>query len=199
MSSVLSLAVVGCVVVAEAQSKFPLKVDIDVSTKRENKNIGAGKDGQARVEQVQVRVKIHKSGGQPYTKPIHGELYVIGKQIQTGYYAVIDVQKGSGVFSKENDNSFEYKSPFYSLPRTSGNINVGGTYETYLVVVTDEEGNIIGTRCGRSISDKGIAFIRELGSETLFDRDGNVIGKLENPGKAFKKAVPAAVNPGNDD
>jgi hypothetical protein len=193
IKGLLSVAIVGCVLSANAQTKFPLKVDIDVSTKRSKINIGAGNQGEAKVEQVQVIVKIHKSSGQPWTEPISAELYVIGKQIHTGYFGIIDVQKGSGTFSKENDNSFEYKSPFYALGKTSGNINVGGVYETYLVVVTDAAGKIIDTRCGRSISDEGIAFIRELGPMTLFDRDGNVIGKVENPGQAFKKAVPAAV------
>ena len=120
-------------------------------------------------------------------------------QRDTGHYGIIDVQKGSGTFDKENDNSFKYTSPMYALGRTSGNINVGGTYETYLVVITDHTGKIVATRCGRSIKDEGIAFIRELGPKTLFDRDGNVIGKVEQPGKAFRAAVPAAVDPGDDD
>ena len=184
---------------AKAKPKFPLRVSIDVSTKRHTRNIGAGSEGEAKVQQVQVIVRIRKSGGQPWTEPVSAELYVIGKQIQTGYYGIIDVQKGTGTFSKENDNTFEYKSPFYSLGRTSGNINVGGSYETYLVVVTDAEGNIVDTRCGRSISDEGIAFIRELGPKTLFDRDGNILGKVEESGAAFRAAVPAAVDPGDDD
>jgi hypothetical protein len=33
---------------------------------------------------------------------------------------------------------------------------------------------------------------------TLFDRDGNVVGKVENPGQAFKRAVPAATFQSND-
>lgn len=199
MKTFLGVVMLGSVVTVSSAAQFPLRVDIDVSTKRDTKNIGAGSDGEARVEKVQVIVKIRKSGGQPWTKPVSAELYVIGKQIQTGNLAIIDVQKGTGVFSKENDNSFYYKSPFYSLGRTSGNINVGGVYETYLVVVTDDEGNIVATRCGRAIKDKGIAFIRELGPMTMFDRDGNVLGKLEDPGAAFKLAVPAAVDPGDDD
>ncbi len=194
--SVLCFAVLGSVVAAEAQTKFPLRVDVDVSTKRSKQTIGAGIDGEAKVENVQLIVKIRKSSGQPWDEPITAELYVIGKQLQTGYYGIIDVKKGSGKFDKENDNSFRYESPMYPIGRTSGNINVGGTYETYLVVVTDHEGNIVTTRSGRAIKDEGIAFIRELGPKTLFDREGNVIGKVENPGEAFKKAIPSATNRG---
>jgi hypothetical protein len=192
-------AVLASVFAAEANTKFPLRVDVDVSTKRSRKNIGAGKEGEAKVEQVQVIVKVRKSSGQPWEEPIGAELYVIGKQVHTGNLGIIDVQKGSFTFDKENDNSFKYESPMYTLGKTSGNINVGGVYETYLVVITDQEGNIVDTRCGRSIEDKGIDFIRKLGPKTMFDRDGNVLGELENPGEAFKKAVPAAVHPGDDD
>ncbi len=187
----LSAVVMGAVVAAEAQ--FPLKVDIDVSTKRSTKQIGAGDDGNARVENVQVRVKVRKSGGQAYTDPLNIELYVIGKQIHTGYYGIIDVVKKEFNFTKENDNTFEFKSQMYALPRTDGNINVGGTYETYLVVVTDKDGKIIDTRSGRVIKEKGIAFIREMGPKTLFDRDGNVVGKIDPNASAVKKAIPAAV------
>lgn len=197
IKGLLGIAVMGSVLAAEAQTKFPLKVDIDVSTKRSKRTIGAGDDGEAKVEQVQVIVKIRKSSGQPWPDPVTAELYVIGKQIQTGYYGIIDVKKGSGVFNKDDDNSFKYTSPMYSLGRTSGNINVGGIYETYLVVVTDHNGKIIDTRCGRHIEDKGIAFIRELGPDTLFDRDGNVVGKIDGKGDAFKKAIPAAVSTGD--
>ncbi len=198
IKGLLSIAVVGCVLAASAQSKFPLKVDIDVSTKRNTKNIGAGSSGEAKVENVQVRVKIRKAGGQPYEDQLTAELYVIGKQIHTGYFGIIDVVKKEFNFTKENKNTFEFASKMYPLGRTSGNINVGGTYETYLVVIVDKAGKIIDTRSGRVIKERGIAFIRELGPRTLFDRDGNVIGTLEDPGKAFKKAVPAAVRSDDD-
>lgn len=192
VKGLLGVVVMGAVLTAEAQ--FPLKVDIDVSTKRSNKQIGAGDEGSAKVENVQVLVKIKKAGGQAYTEKLTTELYVIGKQIHTGNLGIIDVVKEDFYFTKENDNSYTLKSKMYALGRTDGNINVGGKYETYLVVLVDKDGKIIATRSGRVIKEKGIAFIRELGPKTLFDRDGNVIGKIENPGKDFKKAVPAAVH-----
>ena len=194
--SLLSFAVVGCVAVASA-AEFPLKVDIDVSTKRSTKQIGAGSSGEAKVENVQCRVKIRKAGGQPYEGQLTAELYVIGQQIQTGYYGIIDVDKRDFTFTPENENIFEFKSKMYAIGKTSGNINVGGKYETYLLVIVDEAGEIIETRSGRSIGEKGIALIRTMGPMTLFDRDGNVIGKVENPGAAFKAAVPAATFQGD--
>ncbi len=187
----LGVAVMGAVVAAEAA--FPLRVDIDVSTKRSTKQVGAGDDGEVKMEQVQVRVKIRKSGGQPYTEPLNVELYVIGKQIQTGYFGIIDVVKKEFNFTKENDNTFEFKTQMYALPRTSGNINVGGTYETYLVIITDKDGKTIDTRSGRVIREEGVALIREMGKHTLFDRDGNVVGKIDPNASAVKRAAPAAV------
>lgn len=189
---ILSAALLGSIVAANAQTEFPLRVDIDVNAKTSRKSIGAGSGGEAKIEQVQVSVKIRQAGGQLYTKPLKAELYVIGKQIQTGYYGIIDVINKDFTFSQEGERTFEFQSQMYALGRTSGNINVGATYETYLVVVADDTGKIVDTRSGRIIREKGIAFIRELGPMTLFDRDGNVVGKVENPGEAFKRAVPAA-------
>jgi hypothetical protein len=197
ISGLLGIVVMGCVVATSAQTVFPLRVDMDVSTKRHRKNIGAGRNGEAKVEQLQVRVKIHKSPGQPYTDPLTAELYVIGRQIHTGYFGIIGVVNKEFTFSKENDNSFEFMSPMYAIGRTSGNINVGGKYETFLLVVVDKDKKIVDTRSGRVIREKGINIIRTWGPGTLFDRDGNVAGHVKEKNKAFKKAIPAAVSGGH--
>lgn len=196
IKGLLSVAVVGCVVASSARADFPLRVDIDVNAKRTRKSIGAGIDGEAKVERIQCKVKIRKAGGQPYKGQLTAELYVIGEQIQTDYYGIIGVVKKDFTFTKENDNTFEFTSPMYSVAKTSGNINVGGKYVTYLLVVVDADGKIVDSRSGRSIRDKGIALIRTLGPKTLFDENGNVMGKAD--GSAVKKAIPAAVNPGDD-
>ena len=196
--TILCVAVLGSAIAASAETKFPLRVSIDVSARRSKTNIGAGRSGEAKTETVTVRVRVRKSSSQPWEHPVGVELFVIGKKVHTGHYGIIDVKKGEFKFTRENDNSFEYVSPAYTLGRTSGNINVGGQYETYLVVITDHNGEIVDYRCGRAIKEQGIAFIRELGPQTLFDRDGNVIGKIENPGEAFKEAIPAATFDGSD-
>ncbi len=192
----VGVAMVGCVLATSVQAAFPLQLDIDVRTKRDTRSVGAGSGGEAKVQQISLTVKIRKSVGQAYTKPLTAELYVIGQQIQTGYYGIIGVVKKQFTLSKENDNTFEFSSPGYMVGKTTGNINVGGKYETYLVVVSDEDGNIIETRSGRNISEKGIEFIRKLGPKTLFDRDGNVVGSAD--GSAFRKAIPAAVSVSDD-
>ena len=183
-------AVVGSVVAVDA---FPLRVDIDVSTKRDTKQIGAGDSGEVKRESVIVKVKVRKSGGDVPEGKLSGELYVIGKQIHTGNYGIIDVVKKEFELLKENDYTAEYVSPSYVLGRTEGNIDVGGKYETYLVVVSGPDGEIIDYRSGRHISEKGVAFIRTLGKDTMFDKDGNVLGQLENKGEALKVAIPAAM------
>jgi hypothetical protein len=182
-----------------AAGAFPLKVDIDVSTKRTNRQIGAGASGEAKIQNVNLKVKIRRSGGDIPEGKLSAELYVIGKQIHTGNYGIMDVKKGEFELLKENNYEFIYESPTYTLGRTDGNINVGGRYETYLVVVSGPDGEIIDWRSGRALRDEGVAFIRELGPKTMFDRNGNVVGELENPGEAFKAAVPAAVDPGGGD
>ena len=192
----LGVAVIGGMVASSVRADFPLRVDIDVNAKRSRKSIGAGSDGEAKVEKIQCFVKIRKSGGQPYKGKLTAELYVIGEQIHTDYYGIIGVFKEDFTFTKENKNTFEFTSPMYSVAKTSGNIDVGGKYVTYLLVVVDANGKIVDTRSGRNIRDEGIALIRTLGPKTLFDEDGNVMGKAD--GSAVKKAIPAAVNPGND-
>ncbi|MDZ8119292.1 hypothetical protein [Pontiella agarivorans] len=196
--AVLGFTALAAVSTSLAESKFPMRVDIDVSSKTRMEKMGAGMDGEVKVEKVQLRVKVRKSGGSNSADPVTAELYVIGKQLQTGYYGVIDVIKQEHHFDSKNDNSFEFESKMYSLPRTSGNVNVGGTYETYLVVIADKDGAVIDARSGRHIKDKGIAFIRELGPKTLFDRDGNVIGKFKPNREGFSAAAAAAMNPGNN-
>ncbi len=198
IKGLLGVAVMGSVLAASAQNVFPLKVDVDVSTKRSTKQIGAGDEGSASVENVQVLVKVRKDGGQAYTEKLTAELYVIGKQIQTGYLCIIDVVKEDFYFTKENKHTYKFTSKSYALGKTDGNINVGGKYETYLVVIVDKDGKTIATRSGRIIRERGIAFIREQGPETLFDRDGNVIGKLKHSGQAFEKAVPIAIRVDNN-
>lgn len=195
MKGFLSVVIVGCVLATSVHADFPLRLDIDVRTKRDRRNIGSGSNGSAKIEQVAVTVKIRKSGGQPYTKPLTAELYVIGRQIHTGYYGIIGVVKKEFTLLQDKDYTYEFTSPMYSIGQTSGNVNVGGTYETYLVVVVDENGKVIETRSGRSISEEGIAFIREQGPKTLFDRDGNVVGTAD--GSAFKRAAPAALSTSN--
>jgi hypothetical protein len=195
MKSLLGIAVMGAVVAAIAQTTFPLRVTIDVNTKRHRQEIGAGAQGSAVVERVQVNVSIRQKGGQLYTEPLSAELYVIGRQVHTGYYGIIDVVKEGFTFSQDQDRTFEFSSKNYRLGRTDGNINVGAVYETFLVVLVDSKGEIVDTRSGRSIGEKGVALIREMGPLTLFDRDGNVVGKVEDPGEAFRRAAPAAVSP----
>ena len=106
---------------------------------------------------------------------------------------IIDVQKGEFELLKENQYTAEYTSPPYTLGTTGGNINAGGKYETYLVVISGPDGNVISHRSGRSIKDEGVALIRTMGKETMFDRDGNILGQLENKGEALKVAIPAAM------
>lgn len=196
IKGLLGVALIGSTVMAQAQTTFPLRMDIDVSARRNTRNIGAGRDGQARVENVSLRVRIRRSSGSPHSEPLKTEVYVIGRQTHTGYFGIIDVVKKDFNFAEER--LFEFTTREYALGRTSGNINVGGVYETFLVVITDADGKILETRSGRVIGEKGIDLIREMGPSTLFDRDGNVVGKVDNKNSAFKKAVPAATNPGSD-
>jgi len=65
-------------------------------------------------------------------------------------------------------------------------------------VVVDANGKIVATRSGRSIKEEGIAKIRQFGPMTIFDREGNVLGKADGEQNAFKRATPAAVSGDNN-
>lgn len=183
MRGLLGIAVLGCILGAHGQSAVPLQLHIDVSNRNITRQIESGDSGQDKVERVSVVVTVRKSGGGDSADLLNLELYVIGKQIETGYYGIIDVVKEPFTFSKDPDNEFSYTSKEYGLPRTGGivdvdSVDVGGIYKTYLVVISDKDGNIIDTSCGRAIKQKSIDLIREFGPMTLFDRDGNVVGKV---------------------
>lgn len=193
LRSLLGAVLMGSAAAAKDQADFPLRMDIDVSARRNTQNIGAGREGEAKVERVSLRIRVRQASSSPHSDPLQAEIYVIGRQIQTGYFGIIDVVKKDFDFSEER--VCEFSTGEYALGRTSGNINVGGTYETFLVVITDADGKILETRSGRSIGDEGIALIREMGPKTLFDRDGNVVGRVKQENSAFKRAVPAATNP----
>ena len=183
--------IIGTLVCADALAQSPIRMDIDVSTRRSRQNVGAGDSGQARTETVSLRVRIRQSGGTQSDVPLTAEVYTIGRKIHTGVYLIIDVVKQD--FSFADNRLFEFTTRGYPLGFTEGNINVGARYETFLVVVADKDGNILETRSGRSIRDEGIDFIRTLGPRTLFDRDGNVIGEIDDKNQAFRSAAPAAV------
>ena len=192
----IGILLMGCVWTASAKSEFPLHLDIDVSPDTDTRMIAAGREGEAQLNMITFHIKIRQSFGELYNEPLTAELYIIGQQIQTGYYGVMDVVKKQFTLSEEDDRSFKFSTKPYIFGDTGGNITVGGEYETYLIVVLDHEGKVIETRCGRSLDKKEIAFIRKLGPMTLFDRDCHVIGKVKNPGAAFRAAVPAAASAG---
>jgi hypothetical protein len=179
-------------------AQFPLRVDIDASKNTEKINIGAGADGEAKVEIVSVGVEIEKSSSQPWEHPVKAELYVIGKSIGMEGFTVVGVTKKEFNFTKENDYEIEFDSPKYRFGETSGNINLGLEYETYLVIVIDHEGKAVETRCGRSLDEKEMALIRTLEINSIYDKNLNIIGTVDKLNQATKNAVPAATAPGDD-
>lgn len=183
---------------ASVFAQFPLRVDIDASASTEQLNIGAGADGEASVERVTVGVTIKKESGQPWEHPVKAELYIIGTPVSMDAFTVVSKTIKEFKFTKENDNTFEFESPVYAFGETSGNINVGLEYETYLVIVIDHEGKAVETRCGRSLDEKEMKLIRTLELKKIYDKDLNIIGSVEGLNEATKKAVPSATDPGDD-
>ena len=173
----LSVFIFGAVVATTVRADFPLKLSIDVSNKRNTYVVSSSNNGETKIERVNVDAKIRKAGGQEYTGELTAELYIIGQKVNSGYYGIIDIVKTNFCLTAENDQTFELKTKPYEIGYASGNMKTGARYETYLLVVVDKEGKIIDWRCGRALSQKGIDFIRKQGVNTVFDRDGYVLGK----------------------
>lgn len=177
---------------------FPLRVDINASAKTEKLNLGAGQDGEAFIERVSVNVTVKKESGQPWEHPVTVELYILGMPVNQKAFTVVEKVVQEFNFTKENDHTFKFKSPAYNFGETSGNINVGLQYETYLVIVTDHEGKTVETKCGRALDEKEMKLIRTLELNKIYDKDLNIIGTVENLKKATGAAVQSATDPGDD-
>ena len=195
ITSILALTTFAASIAGAAQ--FPLRVEIDASADSETINIGAGADGEAKVEIVSIGVEIEKSSSQPWEKPVSAELYVIGVPVGMEAFTVVGVTKKEFNFTKDNDNEFEFNSPKYRFGETSGNINVGLEYETYLVVVTDHEGKVVETRCGRALDEKEMQLVRTLEINKIYNKDLEIIGTVDELADATKASVGAATDPGD--
>ena len=194
----LALALFAFTVAASTTlAQFPLRVDIDASASTEQLNIGAGQDGEASVEKVTVGVAVKKDSGQPWEHTVTAELYIIGTPVGMDAFTVVGKTVKEFTFNKENDNTFEFESPVYNFGETSGNINLGLEYETYLVIVIDHTGKVVDTRCGRSLNEKEMALIRKLELNKIYDKDLNIVGTVDQLNQATKKAVPSATDPGD--
>lgn len=195
---IATFAAISCLIpLVSIGAQFPLRVDIDASKDSEHVNIGAGADGEAKVERVSVGVQIKKTSSQPWSKPVSAELYIIGTPVNRDAFTVVGVTKKEFVFSKENDNEVEFESPVYSFGETSGNINVGLEYETYLVIVIDHEGKAVDTRSGRSLSEKEMSLIRTLEINKIYNENLEIVGTVDELNEATRNAVPSATDPGD--
>ena len=174
----------------------PLRVDIDASASTDQINIGAGAEGEASIEKVTVGVTIKKTSSEPWRKPVGVELYILATPVHMDAFTVMGVTRQTFKFTQENENTFEFNSPVYSFGETSGNINLGLEYETYLVIVIDDKGKAVETKCGRSLDEKEMALIRKLEIGKIYDKELNIVGTVDQVKDATKKAVPSATDPG---
>lgn len=180
-----------------AFAQFPLRVDINASTKIDRSHTSDGMKGQISRSNVSIAVTVKKASTQPWEKPVTVELYVIGTPIDMAGFTVVSATTNEYTFSRENDNTIKFNSPTYTFGAVSGGANAGLKYETFLIIVSDAEGEVVQTRAGRSLAEKEMKLIRTLELKKIYDKDLNIIGSVEDLKKDKKKMVEKMIDPNN--
>jgi len=180
---------------------FPLHLEIKANAVVKDRELGAGDDGAAVLQDIVVKVKIRKTSSSPYTEPLNAELYVVGRRVRNDVvYGILDIVKKKGFTLTPEDNYvYEFESDHYVIGHTTGKIEVGGEYEAYVVIVTDKDGKIVGTKSSRKLTSKEIDALRKFRKGIVFDKDGNIVGNMEQAKENFKAAVPVALQDDDDD
>jgi hypothetical protein len=178
-----------------AFAQFPLRVNINASTKTDRKHSSDGMKGQITRNYVTVAVTVKKSSPQPWEKPVMVELYVIGKPVDMEGFTVVGATTNEYTFSKANDNTIKFDSPIYTFAEASILEEVGLKYETYLIVVSDDQGKVVQTRAGRSLAEKEMELIRTLEPRKIYNRDLEIIGTIDDLKKDARKALGDVIDP----
>lgn len=158
----------------------PLMLDIDVTTRRDHDTLRPiqGDPDNIKLNSATITIKIHRSLGDVPEGKLFAELYVIGRLNDIEAYGIIDVKKGEIKLTEENDYTALFVSPPYDIDQDEEIVNKYGEYRSFLVVVSDAEGNVIDYRDGWSLRNKDITLIRKLGLKAKMDVSGRVIGEL---------------------
>ena len=178
-----------------ALAQFPLRVDINASTKTDRKRTSDGMKGQITRNYVTVAVTVKKSSSQPWEKPVSVELYVIGKPVDTEGFTIVGATTNKYTFSKENNNTIKFESPIYTFAEVSLFEEVGLKYETFLIIVSDDQGKVVQTRAGRTLAEKEMELIRTLELRKIYNKDLKIIGSLDDLKKDTKKGLEKVIDP----
>jgi len=151
----------------------PPKVEISVSKVKENRSLFSRFRGVGQ-EEVQVSVKIRKISPPPYSGKLSAILLVIGRNIRTDEYVVLDRIRTTFNFTPENSNTYEFSSPKVRLTHSESGIEYGGEYEGYLVGVLGPDKRLIAAKGSRALFEEHAEELITLKRGVIFNDEGTV-------------------------
>lgn len=120
-------------------------------------------------------IRIKQVGGQPYKHELHAEFYAIGKEVTGERLILLDRQDaGHFVLNKENNWSFEFRSPKQVVLQNWTVLNEirkrGRKYYGFLILVRDSRGEIIAVDCSHNWLSENHEKLSERGIGNYMDR-----------------------------
>ncbi len=156
---------------------IPPEVEISVraseSSKERNEEFIWAND---KVTVVSANVEVRKKSRSPYQGTLKAEIYLIGKEMVTGAYTLAEMATSRVHFTDENKGRYTFKSSaIYRVYEEYNELEIrGASYEGYLVVVVDPQGNKIATETDLSwLLDENIDKIRNFYVGIFFNENCN--------------------------
>ena len=129
-----------------------------------------------KVTVVSANVEVRKKSRSPYQGTLKAEIYLIGKEMVTGAYTLAGMATSRVHFTDENKGRYTFKtSAIYRVYEEYNELEIrGASYEGYLVVVVDPQGNKIATETDLSwLLDENINKIRNFYVGIFFNENCN--------------------------
>ena len=129
-----------------------------------------------KVTVVSANVEVRKKSRSPYQGTLKAEIYLIGKEMVTGAYTLAGMATSRVHFTEENKGRYTFKtSAIYRVYEEYNELEIrGASYEGYLVVVVDPQGNKIATDTDLSwLLDENIDKIRNFYVGIFFNENCN--------------------------
>lgn len=129
-----------------------------------------------KVTVVSANIEVRKKSRSPYQGTLKAEIYLIGKEMVTGAYTLAGMATSRVHFTEENKGRYTFKtSAIYRVYEEYNELEIrGASYEGYLVVVVDPQGNKIATETDLSwLLDENINKIRNFYVGIFFNENCN--------------------------
>lgn len=152
------------------ENAVPPKIDIDVNVNKKRKKLQEF-DGYVNYsERVTGKVTLLKKNKNPSNKPFVAHLYIFSKDHREDEIQIIE--KTSHKFSFEHQKKIEFsgkQTKFNYSKWLYGSLDHGEQYEGYLVIITDNNNKIIGTKGSRSILETKASQIMKAKTGSILD------------------------------